>query len=210
MLQFKNFSKRYDGRLIISVPDLTLTSGTYWIRGENGSGKSTLFKSLAGMIPYEGSITLDQTLDIQRHPIECRRRIHFAEAEPVFPGFMTAFDLIQFMATTRGAASGQVDNIVERFGIDRFLRQRCETFSSGMLKKVSLAMAFIGRPEVLILDEPLITLDDQARSALVQLTLDTQRDHNMVTLVSSHQTAELPTLAIKTTYRIVDQTLVAE
>lgn len=210
MLQFKNFSKSYNNRLIISVPDLHLEAGTYWVRGENGSGKSTLFKSLAGMIPFEGTITLDGTLDLRAHPIEFRRRVHFAEAEPVFPGFLTAHDLIQFMAATRGASDAQVDHIVTLFGIDRFLHQRCETFSSGMLKKVSLAMAFVGMPQVLILDEPLITLDDQARAALVRLTLDTQRDHQMITLVSSHQTAELPTLDIKTTFRIIDRQLVAE
>lgn len=210
MLQFKNFSKSYNNRLIISVPDLHLEAGTYWVRGENGSGKSTLFKSLAGMIPFEGTITLDGTLDLRAHPIEFRRRVHFAEAEPVFPGFLTAHDLIQFMAATRGASDAQVDHIVTHFGIDRFLHQRCETFSSGMLKKVSLAMAFVGMPQVLILDEPLITLDDQARAALVRLTLDTQRDHQMITLVSSHQTAELPTLDIKTTFRIIDRQLVAE
>ena len=210
MLQFKNFSKSYNNRLIISVPDLHLEAGTYWVRGENGSGKSTLFKSLAGMIPFEGTITLDGTLDLLVHPIEFRRRVHFAEAEPVFPGFLTAHDLIQFMAATRGASDAQVDHIVTHFGIDRFLHQRCETFSSGMLKKVSLAMAFVGMPQVLILDEPLITLDDQARAALVRLTLDTQRDHPMITLVSSHQTAELPTLDIKTTSRIIDRQLVAE
>lgn len=210
MLQFKNFSKSYNNRLIISVPDLHLEAGTYWVRGENGSGKSTLFKSLAGMIPFEGTITLDGTLDLRAHPIEFRRRVHFAEAEPVFPGFLTAHDLIQFMAATRGASDAQVDNIVTHFGIDRFLHQRCETFSSGMLKKVSLAMAFVGMPQVLILDEPLITLDDQARAALVRLTLDTQRNHPMITLVSSHQTAELPTLDIKTTFRIIDRQLVAE
>lgn len=210
MLQFKNFSKSYNNRLIISVPDLHLEAGTYWVRGENGSGKSTLFKSLAGMIPFEGTITLDGTLDLRVHPIEFRRRVHFAEAEPVFPGFLTAHDLIQFMAATRGASDAQVDHIVTHFGIDRFLNQRCETFSSGMLKKVSLAMAFVGMPQVLILDEPLITLDDQARAALVRLTLDTQRDHQMITLVSSHQTAELPTLDIKTTFRIIDRQLVAE
>lgn len=207
MLQFKNFSKSYQGRLIISVADLALTPGTYWIRGENGSGKSTLFKSLAGIIPFEGSISFSDGTDLRRDPIEFRRRVHYAEAEPIFPGFLTAHDLVQFVASTRSASSQQVSDVLSRFGIDRFLHQRCETFSSGMLKKVSLAMAFLGKPTVLILDEPLITLDDEARSVLVQLVLDAR---DTIVLVSSHQTAELPALNIKTTFRILHQKLVVE
>jgi len=52
MLRFNDFSKRYNDQLIITIPDLELNAGIYWIRGENGSGKSTLFKSIAGLIPF--------------------------------------------------------------------------------------------------------------------------------------------------------------
>lgn len=204
MLQFKDFSKSYNDNLIISIPELKLDPGTYWIRGENGSGKSTLFKSLAGLLPYEGSIVLSDNIDLRQQPLEFRRRVNFSEAEPLFPGFLTAKDLITFVGSARGADVAQRKEISSKFHIDAFIDKRCETYSSGMLKKLSLALAFLGKPQVLILDEPLITLDEESRGILIQLIRDLK---DVIVLLSSHQT---PDLEIKNRFSIVNKTLVNE
>jgi ABC-2 type transport system ATP-binding protein len=203
MLYFKDFSKNYNDHLVISIPELKLERGIYWIRGENGSGKSSLFRSLAGLLPYHGSIILANNIDLRQQPLEFRRRVNFSEAEPSFPGFLTAKDLVRFVGTARAASMEQQDEIVQKFGVDKFFDNRCETYSSGMLKKVSLVLAFLGRPEVIILDEPLITLDEASRNVLVK----TIAAANVITLFSSHQSINL---AVDKSFSITNKVLVAD
>jgi ABC-2 type transport system ATP-binding protein len=208
MLLFKNFSKSYNDQLVISIPELKLEPGTYWIRGENGSGKSTLFRSLAGLQPYQGTIELSGTVDLREQPLEFRRRVNFSEAEPLFPGFITSKDLIEFVGTARGADVNQQRSITSRLGIDTFIDKRCETYSSGMLKKLSLALAFLGRPNVIILDEPLITLDEQARNTLLGMIAEVDKKGDVITLLSSHQSLDLPDLRIRKSFDIRNKSLV--
>jgi ABC-2 type transport system ATP-binding protein len=210
MLRFKEFSKSYNDHLIISIDDLELQPGTYWIRGENGSGKSTLFKSLAGLLPFHGNILLNGMTDLRRDALEFRRQVNFSEAEPLFPGFLTSKDLIRFVGATKLSSLPQQDAIVNRLGITSFFDKRCETYSSGMLKKLSLALAFLGKPSILILDEPLITLDDQTREILLTMIAEIDSQNDVVTLLSSHQQLDLPSLQIKRTFRIVNKKLVVE
>jgi ABC-2 type transport system ATP-binding protein len=207
MLRFKDFSKRYSDQLIITIPDLELDAGIYWIRGENGSGKSTLFKSIAGLIPFQGTITFSDNTDLGKHPLEFRRRVSFSEAEPLFPGFLTSKDLIQFVGSARGASASQRRDIISKLGIDSFYDKRCETYSSGMLKKLSIALAFLGNPKVTILDEPLITLDDQTRDILLGMISETDKAGDVITLLSSHQSLDMPDLRIREKFRIVNTSL---
>lgn len=208
MLEFKNFSKSYNDHLVISIPELTLQPGTYWIRGENGSGKSTLFKSLAGLHPYHGSIILSGSIDLRLQPLEFRRRVNFSEAEPLFPGFLTSKDLIRFVGSARGASISQQDEIVSRLGIDLYFENRCETYSSGMLKKLSVALAFLGEPRVIILDEPLITLDERSRGELLKMVAEVDQTGDVITLFSSHQSLDAVDLRIKGKFRIENKMLI--
>src|SRR5687768_4113275 len=107
MLCFKNFTKSYNDHLVISIPELELDPGIYWIKGENGAGKSTLFKCIAGLIPFQGSIAFSDNIDLRQQPLDFRRRVSFSEAEPLFPGFVTSKDLIRFVGSARGAPLSQ-------------------------------------------------------------------------------------------------------
>jgi ABC-2 type transport system ATP-binding protein len=209
MLLLKNFSKSYHDHLVITIPELELDAGIYWIRGENGSGKSTLFKSIAGLVPYEGSVTFSDEIDLREHPLEFRRRVNFSEAEPLFPGFLTSKDLIRFVGSAKGASILQQEEIIAKLGINPFVNQRCETYSSGMMKKLSIALAFLGNPKVIILDEPLITLDEWARNTLLGMIAEIDRRGDVITLLSSHQELDMPGLHIRKKFRIMNKSLTA-
>src|SRR5204863_4122304 len=96
MLTIRNFSKSYNGTLVLTIKELKFDSGVYWIKGENGSGKSTFFKSIAGLLPHEGEICYEN-LSLKNNPVEYRKLINYSEAEPVYPGFLTAKDLVRFI-----------------------------------------------------------------------------------------------------------------
>ena len=209
MLSFHNFSKSYNGQLVLSINHLTLTPGIYWVRGENGSGKSTLFKSLAGLQPFDGEIEFDDTIRIKKHPVDFRKRVNYSEAEPVFPGFLTSKDLIQFIGKIKESSQQQQDHYTDQFGIRSFLDKPCDAYSSGMMKKLSLALAFLGTPKVIILDEPLITLDEQTRAILITLIKEANEKNDIITLLSSHQSLDLPNLHITKAFEIREKKLTA-
>lgn len=210
MLRFKNFSKSYNDHLVISIADLELDAGIYWIRGENGAGKSTLFKCIAGLLPFKGSIALSGNIDLHDQPLEFRRRVNFSEAEPMFPAFATSKDLFRFVGSAKAAPLSQQEQVVKRLGINAFFENRCETYSSGMIKKLSVGLAMLGKPNVIILDEPLITLDEEARHVLLSMIAEVDKQGDVVTLLSSHQSLEVPDLRIRKKFRIANKSLVDE
>jgi ABC-2 type transport system ATP-binding protein len=98
--------------------------------------------------------------------------------------------------------------LVEALGI-HFLDQPMGACSSGMIKKTSLALAFLGQPRVIILDEPLITIDQEARGNLFRL-IRKYHTQGVTFLLSSHQPFEDQDLQITATYSLKNRTLVQE
>jgi ABC-2 type transport system ATP-binding protein len=142
----------------LQIPDLTIPSGTFWIEGGNGSGKTTLLKILAGICPFEGIVSF-ANVDLKKSPVAYRKQVSYAEAEPQFPPMVTGTELIQFFCQTRNADQAQREALIDHFQVSNLLNQAVGGYSSGMIKKLSILLAFIGSPKLILLDEPLITLD---------------------------------------------------
>ena len=206
MLVVKNFSKRYGAELVLSADGFICRPGVHLIKGENGSGKTTFFKSLAGILPCEGEIQIHQT-SLRDDALAYRYLVNFAEAEPLYPGFLTAKDLIRFIGKIKKASSQQEQKYTKELGVDTFFEKSCDTYSSGMLKKLSLVLAFLGDPKMIILDEPLITLDEQTRLKLFQLISE---KNETIFLISSHQPVESQYISVDSTFKIHQKTLVPE
>ena len=185
MIRLSNYHKSYGQKEILSIPELHLKHGLYWIKGINGSGKSTLFKSIAGIIDFKGECSINN-ISIHIKPILYREKVNYAEAEPLYPDFLTLKDLAEFVATAKKASTEQLQNLIEIFGVNDYYNDKVRTFSSGMLKKTGLLLAFLGNPSVIILDEPFITIDQQSTEKLVQLILDLHQNENITFLVATH------------------------
>ncbi len=209
MLTIRNFKKRYGDSLILFVPELFIASGAYWIKGQNGSGKTTLFRSLGGLIPSEGEIVFDDKVSLRSDPVTYRRRVNYSDAEPLYPAFLTPLELIRFVGKAKGGNKDQQNMLMKRFGIDHFQHKGCGSCSSGMIKKVSLALAFLGNPSVIILDEPLITLDQESRNVLSTLIREYITTNHIACLLSSHQALDETFINLRGSYAIERQTLVS-
>ncbi|MBO0932811.1 ABC transporter ATP-binding protein [Fibrella aquatilis] len=200
MLTLRNFQKSYGDRPIITIPDWQLPPGIHWLKGPNGAGKTTLFRSIAGLLPHEGTSKLNN-LDSKRDAVAYRMRINYAEAEPTFPPLLTAHEIIRWVADAKQAPAGQVEALIAAFDISAYMHTPVSTYSSGMLKKTSLIVAFLGKPNLILLDEPLVTLDIAATQTVAQLIESTHKQ-GVSFLLSSHQAMETAQLPIDSVWQV--------
>lgn len=190
MLRLENVRKYYNRNLVIDSTSLELNKGIFWIKGPNGSGKTTLLKMIAGMLPFEGDIVFNN-ISLKKQPFTYRQLVGWAEAEPLYPSFITGNDLLSLYGGIRKMTVDVRNELLEKLHLSGYINDPVGTYSAGMLKKLSLALAFCGYPPLIILDEPLITLDPDAFLIVNRLILEHHETHKTTFLISSHQDAAL-------------------
>ena len=84
VLEIRDLQQKYGELEILNIPSWKIEKGIYWIQGENGAGKSTLFRTLSGMLPHTGTITLDERYNLKKNPVDYRLRLNLGEAEPLY------------------------------------------------------------------------------------------------------------------------------
>jgi ABC-2 type transport system ATP-binding protein len=205
MLTLSSFEKSFGPNLILAIPSLTFDKGIQWIKGRNGSGKSTLFNCLAGLSPYQGNIILNG-IDLRKSPVEYKLKVNFSESEPLFPEFLTGTDLIKFYSKLKKSETSQSSELTSLLGVSEYADQPCGTYSSGMMKKLSILLAFLGHPELIILDEPLITLDKESQQIVSELINKKQKE-GVSFLFATHQDFENALIVPTQTYLVSEQTI---
>jgi ABC-2 type transport system ATP-binding protein len=200
VVDFLNYLKTYGVHKVLSIPELTIPAGIHWIKGMNGSGKSTLLKSMAGIIPFEGEIKING-YNLKRDPILSRRLVGYCEAEPVYPVFLTASDIIGFVVYVRDLNWVEVEKIVHYFGVETFQDQATGGYSTGMLKKLALCIAFLGKISWVLLDEPFAFIDKETEEKLITL-INLKRRKGVNFIITSHHELNQNTIAFDGIYSI--------
>jgi ABC-2 type transport system ATP-binding protein len=206
MLQLVNVRKFYNKQLVLEVPSLQLESGFFWVKGANGSGKTTFLKMTAGLIPFEGDI-LFKEISLRHHLLDYRRHTSWADAEPLYPPFMTGMEMIYLYRSIRKVSADEVDVLLHLFHMQAYVHHPIGTYSAGMTKKLSLVLAFLGNPSLVVLDEPLITLDPEAVTAVCTLILEKQKASGTTFLMSSHQEPDARLLLSGQTLTVNNRTI---
>ena len=206
MLQFDQLRKSYGHKPVLDIPTLQLASGIYWLQGPNGTGKTTLLRIAAGILTFEGDIRLDGR-SLRKTPVAYRQLVGWADAEPLYPGFLNGNDLLNFYRSILHPEAHQIETLCTRLAVGGWLNSRSDRWSSGMTKKISLVLALLGRPALVLLDEPFSTLDQEGTTALYALMTEYHRLYNTGFLVSSHQEIDLSRLPDLQQLRIIDQTV---
>lgn len=164
-LLVREVSKSYGPRIVLSGLDLTVEPGSVVaVTGRNGSGKSTLLRCIAGLASFEGSILVDGM-----PPPTARHRIGYLPQTVGFPGWATPAEVIAFFARLRG-----VDPTSHPFLPD-FLPDPTlpvKVLSGGQRQRLALAVAMLGRPGLVLLDEPAASLDDAGQESLERVIGD--------------------------------------
>jgi ABC-2 type transport system ATP-binding protein len=186
MLEFINFKKYYYNIPSLDIPAFAINTGIHLLRGSNGSGKTTLLRSLAGLLKFEGDIKLDN-ISLKDSPLIQRKLINYSEADPKFPPFLTGMDFIKLFALLKQFSAEDTDAIMERLKIDAYANNPIGTYSSGMLKKLSVTLAFIGEPKIILLDEPFANLDAESVMPIYELIRDWHLKSGITFIITNHQ-----------------------
>lgn len=189
MLQLNKVVKKYHTQLVLDIPCLELGSGLYWLKGANGSGKTTLLKMVVGIIPFEGDISWQHT-SLSRQPVTYRQQVSWAEAEPLYPPFLTGMNLIKLYSAIRKAPAAQAQELIAALDMQAYVKQEIGAYSAGMTKKLSLVLSLLGNTSLIVLDEPLITLDAASVQVLCSYIVHRHQQQGTTFLMSSHQEPE--------------------
>ncbi len=163
--------------------------------GPNGAGKSTLLNLIAGLIlPSEGAVTV---CGHRARSIAARRGLGYMPEHPVFPGLYTARAILRYHGALLGYTSAVIARLIDRsidqLQMQEFIDRPASDFSQGMKQRLSLAVAMLNDPQLLLLDEPSNGLDPvgiiQLRDLLKRL-----RDSGAAIVISSHRLGELEKL----------------
>nr|WP_287937390.1 ABC transporter ATP-binding protein [Algoriphagus sp.] len=194
MLSLSGFEKKYPSGFEVVIPQLDLPEGIHLILGGNGSGKSTLLKALAGIHPANGEVLLNGT-SLSSQPIDYRRKIGFSAAEPTFPEYLNLTDLITVVAKAKQSTHAEIAELTTILEVGEFMTYPIGGYSSGMLKKSALMLAFLGKPKLIILDEPFTTIDAQTQGQLVRLICQRAKEGTGF-LITSHQSGPIELLPV--------------
>lgn len=160
--------------------------------GPNGAGKTTILRCLLGIARFEGEVRV-AGLDPRRDGRETRRRIGFVPQELPIPG-MTVGEFAHFIAELKGVPASAAFERLELLGIGDQTAKDVGALSGGMRQRLALALALIGDPALLLLDEPTANLDARGRAELLELLRGLKRQ-GMTMIFSSHRPEDVLMLA---------------
>jgi ABC-2 type transport system ATP-binding protein len=163
----------------------------FGLLGPNGAGKSTVVKIIAGLLrPDEGKV---QLFGADPGNASSRKELGFAPEEPDFPKFLRADEVLDYFASLLGLDEEErkrrIPETLQFAGLEGERRQ-VRQFSKGMKQRLGIAQAILGRPKLLILDEPTADLDPLGRRD-VRALIDRLKDSGVAVLLNSHLLSEV-------------------
>jgi ABC-type multidrug transport system ATPase subunit len=179
-------TKRYGEIVAVNQVSLQVAGGqVYSLIGANGAGKSTLIRMIIGVTePDEGKVFIYGE-DLARRDPQTRRHIGYLPEELILYDRLTGHEYLELVAGLKGARAAQITEELEFFELKHAESKLVGGYSLGMKKKLGLAAAMIGRPDILVLDEPLNGLDVEMMRKL-RLRIAGERDAGRALLISSH------------------------
>jgi ABC-2 type transport system ATP-binding protein len=189
-VELKGVTKRYNEIVAVNNLNLTISTGEiFGLLGPNGSGKSTTLKMLMGLVqPTAGSVTV-LGLDAQKQPVEVKRLVGYVPESPNIYEFLTGIEYLDFIADIYSVPTSEKKQRITEYLKAMQLEGRegdmINSYSDGMKKKISLISAFLHKPKLLILDEPLNALDPRS-ARIVKDFLHELKGQGVTTIMSTH------------------------
>ena len=205
VLKTNALSKNYKNFKALNGLSMNIPKGAiYGFIGKNGAGKTTLIRIICGLQePISGGYTLYGRKNTDKEIVKSRRRMGAVVETPSIYLDMTAKDNLKQQYLILGLPSFDgLTEILELVGLDNTGNKKAKNFSLGMRQRLGIAIALVGDPDFLVLDEPVNGLDPQGIIDIRELILKLNRERQITVLISSHILDELSRLV--THYGFID------
>ena len=186
-IEISHVTKKYsNGVMALDDISFCVGSGVFGLLGHNGAGKTTLMKALVTVLsPSTGTIRVCG-FDSRKQGNEVRERIGYLPQELAMYPSLSVFDFVNYMAELKGIHDKKaVNEVLEQVEMLEFSKRKIKQLSGGMKRRVGIAQALIGNPQILVVDEPTAGLDPEERVRFRGLLSRYAREGRTV-LLSTH------------------------
>ena len=193
VVTIRGLDHRYGATHALRGVDLTVAAGEcVALLGPNGAGKTTLVGALTGMLAPSAGIARIDGADPRRPAT--RRRLGVVHQQAGFPRTLKVRELVSGWAVRAGRPASDADAVLTEVGLHNLTKRRVTALSGGQQQRLQLAMALVVDPTLLVLDEPTVGLDIDARRRF-WATLAARRDRGTAVLLTTHQIEEAAAVA---------------
>jgi ABC-2 type transport system ATP-binding protein len=198
-VELTDVTKSYGSKRALEGLTISFGRGVTGLLGPNGAGKTTLLRIVATVLAHDGGEVrvLGEDPGSVDGRLSIRRRLGYFPQEPGYYANLTVFDFVDYIGilkemTDRRARHDEVRRVLAQVGLSDVSQKRIKALSGGMRRRMIIAQALLGNPELLVLDEPATGLDPEQRLRFRE-TVSTIAEHHTV-LLSTHQTDDVAAL----------------
>lgn len=186
MIEIDNLSKKIKGTTVLDHVTMKIEAGTiYGLKGKNGSGKTMLMRCICGLVfPTSGEIRIDGK--VLGKEISFPESIGVLLEGPSFLGEYTGFWNLKNLARLRGDISDEeIKDVIAAVGLMPDDKRKYKKYSLGMKQRLGIACALMGKPDILILDEPMNALDEKGTEQVRKLLLN-EKERGALVILACH------------------------
>ena len=192
VLEIKNVSKSFGRTKIIDNLTFSVNSGEiFGFLGPNGAGKTTTMKMVLGLIPFSDGDICINGYSIKKDFEKAMQNVGGIVENPDLYEYMTGYENLKLVARIYKVDKKRIDEIVDFVGLKEKIKLKVKKYSLGMKQRMSVALALIRNPKLLVLDEPTNGLDPVAIHELRDLLKDLAHNRGVCVFVSSHLLSEV-------------------
>jgi ABC-2 type transport system ATP-binding protein len=194
MIQVENLHKSYGSTKAVDGISFRVAAGEiYGLLGPNGAGKTTTISCISGLLAPDSGRVLVADTDLATDPILARRSLGVVPQETAIYETLSASENVAYFASLHGItgkdARLRVAESLERVGLDPAAKTASRKFSGGMKRRLNLAIGLVHHPRALLLDEPTVGIDPQARINILDVVRELQREGTAI-LYTTHYLEE--------------------
>ncbi len=199
MIEIQNLIKSFGDVQAVKGLNLTVKDGEIFaLLGLNGAGKTTTIKILCTLLKKDGGKVFVNGLDLDEREKDIKRIISLSPQETAVALNLTVEENLKLIAALYGITDeNSAETMIEKFSLTAKRKTLAKKLSGGQRRRLSLAMAFIVKPKILILDEPTLGLDVKIRRELWRLIREFAESSNSTVLFTTHYLEEAETFATR-------------
>ena len=197
IIETNSLTKGTGSQMRVNHIDLRVPEGcVYGFLGPNGAGKTTTLKLLLGLLkPTAGTITFFGQKMTEKNRLSILKHTGSLIESPSYYGHLTGLENLQIIAKLKKVPAGEITSVLQTVRLYEQKDKKVKQYSLGMKQRLGIAMALLGNPRVLILDEPTNGLDPAGIQEIRELIKDLPVIRQMTVIVSSHLLSEMEQMA---------------